>query len=101
MSAHTIRRTSPPGHIADLREVSWAAMADIRSFVRWLPARLGYGVWPRVLSWLRRRWVLLRHPHGEIRFGRGVYLGPVSSLHIPTACAFSMGDGGEFGLDFR
>ena len=76
-------------------------MADIRSFVRWLPARLGYGVGPRVMSWLRKRWVLLRHPHAEIRFGRGVYLGPGFSLHMPTAGAFIVGDRVEFRRDFR
>ena len=52
------------------------------------------------MSWLRKR-VLLRHPHADVRFGRGVYLGPGFSLHMPGAGAFIVGDGVEFRRDFR
>ena len=73
----------------------------MRNALRWLPARVGYELGPRVMSWLRKRWVLLRHPHAEIRFGRGVYLGPGFSLHMPVPGAFIVGDGVEFRRDFR
>jgi acetyltransferase-like isoleucine patch superfamily enzyme len=74
---------------------------SVRGFLRWLPARIGYEKGPQAMSWLRKRWVLLRHPHAEIRFGRGVYLGPGFSLHMPSAGAFIVGDGTEFRRDFR
>ena len=76
-------------------------MRDVRGFLRWLPARIGYYKGPILMSWLRKQWVLLRHPHAEVRFGRGVYLGPGFSLHLPDAGAFIVGDGVEFRRDFR
>lgn len=53
------------------------------------------------MSWLRQRWVQLRHPHATIRFGRNVYLGPGFSLDIPGPGSFIVGDGAEFRRDFR
>ncbi len=53
------------------------------------------------MSWLRQRWVLLRHPHATIRFGRNVYLGPGFSLDIPAEGSFLVGDEVEFRRDFR
>ena len=53
------------------------------------------------MSWLRKRWVLLRNPHAEISFGRNVYLGPGFSLHIPDNGTFIVGDGVEFRRNFR
>jgi acetyltransferase-like isoleucine patch superfamily enzyme len=53
------------------------------------------------MSWLRMRWVLLRHPHATIRFGRGVYIGPGFSLDIPGEGSFIVGDDVEFRRDFR
>jgi acetyltransferase-like isoleucine patch superfamily enzyme len=76
-------------------------MRDIRGFFVWLPAKIGYLQGPRLMSWLRKKWVLLRHPHAEVRFGRGVYLGPGFSLHLPDAGAFIVADGVEFRRDFR
>lgn len=73
----------------------------IRNSLRWLPVRLGYDLGPRVASWLRKRWVILRHPQAEIRFGAGTYLGPGFSLFIPGEGAFIVGEGVEFRRDFR
>lgn len=73
----------------------------LRDRARRIPARIGYGVGPVAMSWLRKRWVLLRHPHAEVRFGRGVYLGPGFSLHLPDSGAFIVGDRVEFRRDFR
>jgi acetyltransferase-like isoleucine patch superfamily enzyme len=73
----------------------------VRNFLRWLPQRLGYRVAPMLASSLRKRWVLLRHPHATIRFGRGVYLGPGFSLFIPDRGSFIVGDRVEFRRGFR
>jgi acetyltransferase-like isoleucine patch superfamily enzyme len=69
--------------------------------LRWWPQRLGYIHGPRWMSRLRQRWVLLRHPHATIRFGRNVYLGPGFSLDIPGEGTFIVGDDVEFRRDFR
>ena len=76
-------------------------MRRVRNFIRWLPQRIGYRYAWRVGSWLRKRWILLRHPHADIRFGRGVYLGPGFSLFIPHEGSFIVGDRVEFRRDFR
>jgi acetyltransferase-like isoleucine patch superfamily enzyme len=90
--------------------LSSGAMAPRRSpisriglaeFVRWLPQRIGYVHGPTRMSWLRQQWVRLRHPHADIRFGRGVYLGPGFSLDVPGEGSFIVGDDVEFRRDFR
>lgn len=53
------------------------------------------------MSWLRKRWVLFRNSHADIRFGRNVYLGPGFSLHIPWKATFHVGDDVEFRRNFR
>jgi acetyltransferase-like isoleucine patch superfamily enzyme len=73
----------------------------IRNSLRWLPVRLGYRVGPRIASWIRKRWVILRHPQADIRFGRDTYLGPRFSLFIPGEGSFIVGDSVEFRRDFR
>jgi acetyltransferase-like isoleucine patch superfamily enzyme len=70
-------------------------------YLRWLPQRLGYRLAPRIGSWLRKQWVLIRHPHADIRFGRGCYLGPGFSVFIPHAGSLIVGDRVEFRRDFR
>lgn len=69
--------------------------------LRWLPQRIGYVHGPGLMSELRKRWVLARHPHAHIRFGRNVYLGPRFSLDIPAEGTFVVGDDVEFRRDFR
>ncbi len=73
----------------------------VRSFLHWLPARVSYQWGPRLMSFLRKHWVLARHPHADIRFGHHVYLGPGFSLHIPGPGSFIVGDWVEFRRDFR
>jgi acetyltransferase-like isoleucine patch superfamily enzyme len=73
----------------------------LRSVLRELPRWLGYHRGPRLMSALRRRWVLLRHPHAHIRFEGPVYLGPGFSLHIPHNGRFIVGPGVEFRRGFR
>jgi acetyltransferase-like isoleucine patch superfamily enzyme len=59
------------------------------------------GPGPRLMSWLRRRWVLFRHPHAHIEFQGPVYLGPGFSLDMPRGGTFIVGPGVEFRRDFR
>jgi acetyltransferase-like isoleucine patch superfamily enzyme len=66
-----------------------------------LPRQLGYVIGPRIMSALRKRWVLLRHPHANIVFQGKVYLGPGFSLHIPGPGTFIVGNDVEFRRGFR
>ena len=77
------------------------AAPRIPRLVRELPRVIGYFHGPRLMSWLRKHWVLLRHPHADIRFEGPVYLGPGFSLHIPHGGTFVVGPGVEFRRDFR
>jgi acetyltransferase-like isoleucine patch superfamily enzyme len=73
----------------------------IRDRMRRVPYDLGYDRGPRLMSALRKRWAILRHPRAEIRFGDDVYVGPGFSLHIPDRGSFIVGDGVEFRRGFR
>jgi acetyltransferase-like isoleucine patch superfamily enzyme len=73
----------------------------LRAKARGAPRKIGYFWGPRAMSWLRRQWVLLRHPHATIVFEPPVYLGPRFSLHIPNGGTFIAGPGVEFRRDFR
>jgi acetyltransferase-like isoleucine patch superfamily enzyme len=53
------------------------------------------------MSELRRRWVLLRNPHADIRFEGPVTIGRGFSLHMPGGGTFIVGSGVEFGRRFR
>lgn len=66
-----------------------------------LPVWLGYRRGPRLMSTLRRWWVLARNPHADIRFEGAVYLGPGFSLHMPHGGTFIVGHGVEFRRRFR
>ena len=61
----------------------------------------GYRRGPMIMSRMRQRWVILRHPQADIRFGRNVYLGPRFSLFIPEQGSFIVGNDVEFRRDFR
>jgi acetyltransferase-like isoleucine patch superfamily enzyme len=65
----------------------------------WLLYRPGPG--PAVMSWLRKRWVIFRHPHAHIEFQGPVYLGPRFSLDMPFGGTFIAGPGSEFRRGFR
>jgi acetyltransferase-like isoleucine patch superfamily enzyme len=66
-----------------------------------LPRRGGYSWGPRLMSALRKRWVLLRNPHVDIRFEGPVYLGPGFSVHSPERATFIVGPWVEFRRGFR
>jgi acetyltransferase-like isoleucine patch superfamily enzyme len=69
--------------------------------LRYAPRKVGYAWGPRIMSALRKRWILFRHPHGTVRFGRYTYLGPGFSLHMPSDGEFIVGDAVEFRRGFR
>jgi len=48
-----------------------------------LPGRVGYGWGANLMSELRKRWILLRHPHATIRFEGPVRLGRRARVQIP------------------
>lgn len=73
----------------------------IRRAINGLSRLIGYRWGPRMMSALRKRWVILRHPHAEIRFGKYVHLAPGFSLHIPERGSFIVGDATEFRRGFR
>lgn len=69
--------------------------------LRALAFELTYGRGPRLMSALRRRWVVFRHPKAHIEFRGSVYVGPGFSLHIPDNGTFIVGPGVEFRRGFR
>jgi len=73
----------------------------VRRLIEWFSIWAGYERGPQLMSWLRQRWVILRHPMADIRFGRNVYVGPGFSLFIPQNGSFLVGDSVEFRRDFR
>jgi acetyltransferase-like isoleucine patch superfamily enzyme len=77
------------------------AASRVREWLRWLPVRIGYGRGPRLMSAVRKAWVIARHPQADIRFGRDTYLGPGFSLFMPGEGSFIVGDRVEFRRDFR
>jgi acetyltransferase-like isoleucine patch superfamily enzyme len=66
-----------------------------------LAHRVEYGVGRRIMSLLRQRWVILRHPDATIRFGRRVYVGPGFSVDIPAGGTLIAGDDCEFRRNCR
>lgn len=69
--------------------------------VRPLRVWIGYRRGPRLMSQLRKWWVLFRNPHATIRFEGPVYLGPGFSLHMPHGGTFIVGPNVEFRRHFR
>ena len=76
-------------------------MSGLRALLLDLPRRIGYVHGPRLMSRLRKWWVLARHPHAHITFVEPVYLGPGFSLHIPEGGTFTAGPYCDFRRDFR
>jgi acetyltransferase-like isoleucine patch superfamily enzyme len=73
----------------------------LRLKLRWTPFALGYKYGPLLMSRLRRAWVLLRHPHANIRIAPTAYLGPGFSLHITGSGTFEAGPYAQFRRNFR
>ncbi len=69
--------------------------------LRRAPVSIGYHRGPRLMSELRKQWLLARNPHADIRFEGPVYLGPGFSLHMPNGGTFIVGPGVEFRRHFR
>src|SRR5256885_16543872 len=62
---------------------------------------IGYGWGPRLMSELRKRWILLSHRHANIVFEGPVHIAPGFSLYIPENGSFIVGPGVEFRRGFR
>ena len=80
------------------------AVPQLSSIGRWVRARLSalhYYRVPVLRSELRKRWVVLLNPQATIRFGKGTFLGPGFSLHMPHGGTFVTGVAVEFRRDFR
>jgi acetyltransferase-like isoleucine patch superfamily enzyme len=77
------------------------AVRRLAGFVRNLPWRIGYGKGPRIMSRLRKWWVIYRHPLGTVRFEEPVHLGPGFSLHMPGEGTFIVGPGTTFRAGFK
>ena len=82
-----------------LRRVG-AIARRIRSKARRLPVEIGYFRGPLLMSKLRKRWVLFRNPHADIRFGQGNYLGRGFTLNMPRGGTFVTGDWVQFRRNF-
>lgn len=74
---------------------------NAREYFRYLPFHLGYRWGPVLMSRLRRRWVILRHPWADIRIDPTCYLGPGFSLHVTGPATFEAGPGCQFRRNFR
>lgn len=66
--------------------------------LRW---HVHYGAGPRVMSALRKRWILFSNPQADIHFAWPVHIGPGFSLHIPDGGTFLVGPYTEFRRGFR
>ena len=75
--------------------------ARARRWLSWRLHELYRGPGPLLMSELRRRWVILRHPNATIRFEGPVYLGPGFSLEIVDGGSFVVGPRVEFRRNFR
>ena len=77
------------------------AIRSPRRAYRELVRRLVYDWGPRLTSSVRRRWVILKNPHAEIRFGKYCRLDPGFSLHMPDGGRFVAGTAVHFRRGFR
>jgi acetyltransferase-like isoleucine patch superfamily enzyme len=68
----------------------------VRAWLLYLP-----GPGPRLMSWLRKRWLIFRNPRAQIEFRGAAYLGPGFSLDMPRGGTFVVGHGVEFRRGFR
>jgi acetyltransferase-like isoleucine patch superfamily enzyme len=67
---------------------------------RRLPWHLRYVTGRRVASRVRRRMLLLTHPHLDIEIAKGVVIGPRFELWAPAPATLRIGSGSEFRRDF-
>ena len=73
----------------------------LRNVYRSQVHELHYGWGPRLMSALRKRWIVFSNPQANISFGPGVHIGPGFSLWIPENGTFVVGPGVEFRRGFR
>lgn len=63
--------------------------------------QLYYGAGPRLMSALRKRWIVFTNPRATIEFGEGVHVAPGFSVFIPHNGSFIVGPRTEFRRGFR
>jgi acetyltransferase-like isoleucine patch superfamily enzyme len=85
---------------------SGEAARGLAALARRLRALLGrrqlyYGWGPRVMSALRRRWIVFTHPHANITFEGPVHIAPGFSLYMPGSASLIVGPHVEFRKGFR
>lgn len=75
--------------------------SGLRRYSQRFRVEWGYFRLPVVTSELRKRWVVFKNPRAIIRFGRGTYLGPGFTLHMPYGGTFITGERVQFRRNFR
>src|SRR5689334_18453756 len=63
--------------------------------------QLYYGAGPKLMSGLRKRWIVFTNPQATIEFGEDVHVGPGFSIYIPHGGTFIVGARTEFRRGFR
>lgn len=94
----TARPGTRVGTLAAALRAQRVVARDMGGLRYWLFYRPGAG--PRLMSWLRMRWVIWRNPRARIEFGRGVYIGRGFRLHMPHGGIFIAGENVEFRRNF-
>lgn len=90
-----VRRSSVAEQLRRTREAV-RVRGSVRAWFFYLP-----GPGPRIMSWLRQRWVIFRNPLAHIEFQGPVYLGPGFNLDMPWGGTFIVGPDVEFRRGFR
>src|SRR5947209_905944 len=73
----------------------------LRARLRGAAVSFGYYRGPILMSNIRKRWVVLRNPQADIRFGAHTFCGPGFKLHAPNGGTFVTGERVELRRDFR
>lgn len=98
------RRQTPPARaLRIVRGLAWRVLRrDHRGARRRsLLWQIGYGWGPRLMSALRKRWILLSHRHANIVFQGPVHIAPGFSLYMPRGGTLIVGPNVEFRRGFR
>ena len=86
-----------PTSVPQLARRTWQRL---QGRVRLEAHRATYGWWLVLMSSLRKRWTIFRHPHATVSFGDNVYVGPGFSLAMWGNGSLIVGDGVELRRDF-
>jgi acetyltransferase-like isoleucine patch superfamily enzyme len=76
-------------------------MRHLLKLLRHPRQELYYGAGPKIMSALRKRWIVFTNPRAKIEFGPGVHVGPGFTLFMPHNGTFIVGPRTEFRRGFR